>query len=403
MEIQKSDKSVILERAKRHYFSLGVGDGCSYLCRYNMRYGLSKIHWAQEQLGMEPNATFISSPDESVTRNSIRWENGMGYGGKLSWGGGESKTIFLDSMPNACGMLVGGLKESIDPKILIERIHKIENEAHFIDDVEIQWDFGKSNHFIDIFSIKKIAVSGLPDYAFIIHCGSPELKGDNAKNIGLYYYRSQFLKDVSKEIETPFGISRVLIDNDAEEYMKSYQNADEFVKRKRILAADLIFGDYETITNPNHQALINYNEHILGTHDTTDPLTNGIFPIALRSDLHAYLMKGLKNLDKEVIEAVGFTKRANELGVYNRLTNANLLPHGGGYAFKHLSNIIDVIETENKRYFIVDMQSDVGTKILSNVRDIEFTYRGKEVVIKTLELMLGEPFAKLVPIYILKI
>jgi len=43
-----------------------------------MKFGLAKIHYTQYKLGMEPNATFISAPDETVTRNKVRWESGIG-------------------------------------------------------------------------------------------------------------------------------------------------------------------------------------------------------------------------------------------------------------------------------------------------------------------------------------
>lgn len=70
---------------------------------------------------------------------------------------------------------------------------------------------------------------------------------------------------------------------------------------------------------------------------------------------------------------------------------------------KDISNVVDVIEFEDKRYFIADMQNDLGLKILSDFKDVEFTYRGKEIIIRILELGLGEPFAKLEPHYVLKI
>ena len=49
------------------------------------------------------------------------------------------------------------------------------------------------------------------------------------------------------------------------------------------------------------------------------------------------------------------------------------------------------------------MTNDMGLKILSNFKEVEFTYRGKEVMIRTLELGLGEPIAKLIPNYVLKV
>ena len=106
----------LLERASKHYFTLGLGDGASYLCRENMKYGLAKIHIIQEKLGLKPNATFLSTPDETVTRNKTRWKAGFGYGGKLVWGSGKERLIVLDGKPNACGMLVGGLDELPKPQ-----------------------------------------------------------------------------------------------------------------------------------------------------------------------------------------------------------------------------------------------------------------------------------------------
>ena len=105
--MEKLSESELIERAKRHIFTLGLNDVASYLCRLNMKFGLAKMHYTQYKLGMEPNATFISAPDETVTRNKVRWESGIGYGGKISWGSGEDKVIILDVMPNACGMLEG--------------------------------------------------------------------------------------------------------------------------------------------------------------------------------------------------------------------------------------------------------------------------------------------------------
>jgi hypothetical protein len=156
------------------------------------------------------------------------------------------------------------------------------------------------------------------------------------------------------------------------------------------------------IANITHQGLLNYNELILGCQNVNDPAVS-VFPIALRADLPAFLMKGLPNLDEEIIESLGFTKRAEKLGVMDRLTNANIIPHGGGYAFKDIINVTEVIEIMNQRYFILDMQSDVGNKICSDVRDMEFDYRGKSVVLRTVELGFGEISARLIPHYVLKI
>ena len=40
-----------------------------------MAYGIAKIQFLQEKLGLNPDATFISTPDATITRNVERWKN----------------------------------------------------------------------------------------------------------------------------------------------------------------------------------------------------------------------------------------------------------------------------------------------------------------------------------------
>ncbi|MHA1410690.1 MAG: hypothetical protein ACTSQY_10365, partial [Candidatus Odinarchaeia archaeon] len=139
MEIKKLSEQELFKRAEQHIFSTGLNDIASRLCKTNMVYGLSKFHLAQENFGLEPSATFISTPDETVTRNIGRWENGLGYGGKISWGEGSEKFIFLDVKPNACGMLLGGLDELPTPKDVLTKIEQLQSKSYYIDDVKIKW------------------------------------------------------------------------------------------------------------------------------------------------------------------------------------------------------------------------------------------------------------------------
>lgn len=394
------DNQKRLEIAKTHIFSTGIGDAGSSLCKANMVYGVAKIHYAQEQLGLSPDATFISGPDETITRNENRWKDGFGYGGKISWGDGNSKMIVLDVMPNACGMLVGGLDELPTPQQLIKKIGPLIEEKIYVDDIRVQWDFSKSNHFIDLYSIVKTADIDLPKYGFIIHSGAPELKGENPKGNGFYFHKSKTLREITKIIKTPFGDIKILLDDDATKYLEHFKFGDNFSKKKRELVAKELFPDFEKISNTMHQGLINYNEILLGTNDVVE---KEIFPLALRADLPAYLFCGEKNLSEEIIEALGFTKRAERLGVYERLKKANILPHGGGYVFRHLLNVERVFEINNSRYFVVEMHNSVGQQIITEPRDIEFDYRGREVVVRALELNLGSTVGRLVPEYVLKI
>ena len=98
------DNEARLKRAGDHIFSTGVEDGGSSLGLANMRYGLAKIHYLQEQLDLPANAVFVSAPDLTVTRNASRWESGYGYGGVINWGDGSLDLAVLDLKPNACGV-----------------------------------------------------------------------------------------------------------------------------------------------------------------------------------------------------------------------------------------------------------------------------------------------------------
>jgi hypothetical protein len=366
-----------------------------------MKYGLAKIHIAQEKLGINPDATFISTPDETVTRNKTRWKAGFGYGGKLVWGSGKDPFIILDAKPNACGMLVGGLDTLPNPIQLIENITTSKNEC-YIDDIKLDWDFAHSNHFIDLFEVETLKLDyDFPKYVFVIHGSVPELCGDHKKGIGLYLDKSKELQNISKKVETEFGSLNVLIDGMAREYYNFYKYAEQFSKNKREVVANTIFGKFKKICNVNHQGLLNYNELLLGCHNTKDP--SSVFPILLKADLPGFLFEGNENISDEIIEVSGFSKRAENLGVTDRLRNSNVLPHGGGYSFSDFLKVKEVIEIGESRYFILEMRAEIGNKICSDVRDMEFDYRGKAVVLRTVELQLGQIVAKLIPKFVLKI
>ncbi|MHA1333282.1 MAG: hypothetical protein ACTSPL_04305, partial [Candidatus Odinarchaeia archaeon] len=62
-----------------------------------------------------------------------------------------------------------------------------------------------------------------------------------------------------------------------------------------------------------------------------------------------------------------------------------------------------IIEIGADRYFVTDMQSGIGKKIFLAPNDIQFTYRGRQVIVSTFELKLGKPKARLTPEFVLKI
>lgn len=403
-------RSKLLDRSKKFIFSTALDDSASKLCQLNFRYGLAKMHLVQEHFGMDPNATFIAAPDCTITRNINRWRNGIGYGGKITWGNGNEPLVFVDTMPNACGMLVGSLNEIPDPTELVQRVHEMNERSGEIEieGIPIYWNFGGGNHFINVFEIfPNPAVSNsvdLPQYSFILHSSPSELKNDkNPKKLGLYYHESEELRYFSETLETPFGDIHYLIDNSAKNYYEFVQWATEIGKKRRLLAGELLFGnEVETITNNCHQGMSHMNEVVLGCHVFNN--TKDLFPLTLRADLPCYLMKGIPNFTEEAMESLNFTERARKYELEERLANANILPHGGGYTFPHIIAIPEIFETvEKRRYFSVDLGTGIGTLMFETPRELQFSYRGRNVVVRVTSLGLGEIVASMVPRFALKI
>ncbi len=403
-------RSKLLDRSKQFIFSTALEDSASKLCILNFRYGLAKMHLVQEHLGMDPNATFIAAPDCTITRNLERWRNGIGYGGKITWGDGNEQLVFIDTMPNACGMLVGSLDEIPDPIELVQRVHEMNESSGEVEleDIPIFWNFGSGNHFINVFEIfPNPAVRNsvdLPQYSFIVHSSPAELKNDNnPKKMGLYYNESEELRYFSETFETPFGDIHYLTGNNAKNYYNFFEWALEIGKKRRLLAGKLLFGsEFKVIANNCHQGMVHMNEVALGCHVFND--SKELFPLTLRADLPCYLMSGIPNFTEEAMESLNFTDRVRKYELEDRLSNANILPHGGGYSFPHIIAIPEIFESvEKRRYFSVDMGTGIGSMMFETPRELQFNYRGRTVVIHTLDLGLGEIVARMVPRFALKI
>ncbi|MFX1444019.1 MAG: hypothetical protein ACFFHV_11435 [Promethearchaeota archaeon] len=405
--VSNLSKAELLNRARKFIFSTGLNDGASKLCRENMKYGLAQFHLIQERLGVEPKAVFISSPDETISRNAFRWNSGLGYGGRLNWGEGNEKIIFLNIKPNHCGILVGGLHELPNSYEIIKRIDEIKASELFHDNVKLNWDYGISNHFINCFETKNLSSLEFPPYMFMIHGSAPEFR-DDQYGIGLYIDKSKTLKEIAREEETPFGIQYVLLDTSAEEYLEFNKKALEFSNMKRKIIADNLFGnDYKIICNQPHQFLKDYNNMYLGSNCTDidyELIKNDIFPTTLRADIAAYLFKGKKNFSDTTLKNMNFIERAEQLELFEMLRNANILPHGGGYAFPDIKKVKNVMEYKYQRYFECELRSDVKrVKIVRDVSNLQFEYRGRSIALKTIQLDLGEMVARLNPIFSLKV
>ena len=405
--ISALSKLDLLDRASQFIFSTGLNDATSKLCKANMKYGLASFQLIQEKYGFEPKATFISSPDETISRNKFRWNSGLGYGGRLNWGDGNDKLIFLNVKPNCCGLLVGGLEELPDPYNLIKKIDTIKSKELYHDGVLINWDYDISNHFINCLETKNLSDIDLPPYIFLIHGSAPEFR-DDKYGIGLYIDKSRTLKELAIEENSKLGKQYILMDSDAKDYINFNKKAIEFSNIKRQVIADNLFDyGFKIICNQSHQFLKDYNNMYLGSNCTDlncELIKSNIFPTTLRADISAYLFQGKRNLSETVLKNVNLWERAEDLELLELLTNANILPHGGGYSFPDMKDVLDILEYKNQRYFVTSLKTNISRlKIIRNVSDLQFEYRGRDVILKTIQLDLGEIIARLNPLFSLKL
>ncbi len=407
-KVSELTKLDLLDRANQFIFSTGLNDGASKLCKANMKYGLAQMHLIQEKYGFEPKATFISSPDETISRNKFRWNSGLGYGGRLNWGEGGETIIFLNVKPNCCGLLVGGLKEVPDPYDLIKKIDDVKSTELYHSDILINWDYGISNHFINCFETKNLSDLDLPPYIFLIHGSAPEFRDDNEYGAGLYIDKSKLLKEQSVEVNTKLGKQYILLDSEAKSFLKIHNQALKFSNSKReIIASKLFDYGYDIICNQPHQFLKDYNNMYLGSNCTDTScsiITSDIFPTTLRADISAYLFRGKKSFSMTTLRNEKFLGRAENLELVDTLTNAYLLPHGGGYELTDIEDVLDILEYKHQRYFVTSLKTNTSRlKIIRNVGELQFEYRGRDVILKTLQLNLGEIVARLNPLFSLKL
>ncbi|MFP4248355.1 MAG: hypothetical protein ACLFU7_01775 [Armatimonadota bacterium] len=398
--MNKSERSEAIKRAEEHMFSMGLGDVAAQMSLLNMRYGLAKMHHVLEELGHPPDATFIGTPDLTITRNEERWNAGVGYGGKIAWGEGDREVVFLDVKPNCCGMLVGGLQEPPTIESVGERLDAMLDDRAELDGVAINWDIGTGNHFVDVMRVEPVdPKADLPPWCFVLHFSGGELRGDNPLGMGLYWHASADLQRRMEVFETPWGPCRTLRGDDAREYWDFFQRADQFIAQRRLMAAERLFDDFTVIANLHHQGLVNPNAVILGCQDTS---RGGLLPVMLRENTPGYLFHGLPNLTDATIDVLGWRERASRHGVLDHILGANVIPHGAGYMLPDLSHVAKVHDFNGRRYYEVET-SDHGVRImLGTPRDLTYAYRGRRVILSSVEYALGEIAARLMPVYVLK-
>jgi len=391
---------VALARAAEHLFSMGLGDVAAEMSARNMVFGLAKMHHVLLELGHPPDATFIATPDLTITRNENRWSAGVGYGGKLVWGPGDRPVVFLDVKPNCCGMLVGGLHELPTLIEVTRRLDGMLEDRAELEGVPIDWDIGAGNHFVDLMAVETVLpATDLPRWCFVMHFSGSELRGENPLGMGLYWDHSRELRRRMRVFDTPWGPCRTLLDEDALAYWEFFQRAEAFACRRREMAAERLFDDFTIIANLHHQGLAHPNAMLLGCQDTSG---GGLVPVMLRESTPGYLFRPLPNLADDIIDVLGWRERAQRHGVLDELRRANIIPHGAGYMLPGLSRLVEVHTMGVRRYYEVEA-SEGGVHIMLGIpRDLTFAYRGRRVILSSAEYRLGEIAARLQPLSVLK-
>jgi hypothetical protein len=381
-----------LKRAAEHLFLCGVGDVAEQLCEANMTRGIAKIQYAEERLGLEPRALFIGAPDATVTRNSYRWRRGFGYGGLVSW---NRELAVLDSKPNGCGMLVGSLSSAPREQDVREAARAARDATTTLDGVELTYDLGESNHFVDALELdRKLLPTAQdpPQHLFVIHSSGHEHRPSSPFGPGLYIDESAELSRMATTIATPWGPIALLQGDDAARYHRFCARVQRFNIERRELYGRLLFGDHDVVCNETHQGMRDDGLFHLGAYWFDDSAR--LFPLTLGPDQPIYLLQPHPNLADEVIDELGWRERAERLELSGALRSANILPHGGGYSYPHLKRLLRVEEQGARRTFWLE-PADGGLPVgVEDARPLPFVYRDLSVLHRLMELQLAAPVAR---------
>ncbi len=118
----------------------------------------------------------------------------------------------------------------------------------------------------------------------------------------------------------------------------------------------------------------------------------------LRAELPAFLLEARSDPSEDSIDNPDFAGRAKRLGIYHRLTKANILPHGGGYALPQVKDAHFVLELEHGRLSEIGL-ADGSRQFIRETHGLPYSYRGEEVVRRSVQLGLGELAARMDPVF----
>lgn len=395
----------LLKLARSRIFSIGASDASAMISIMNASYGLGKIIYALEKIGLDSSSVYtVFAPDGGISRNHSRWDAGFSYGCVVNWANpkNSASATFPQIKPNACGVLACKLKSSANvPSIedLQNRLYESQKTGVVIEKNDMKFNLGVSNHFIELCKVEKSNYDHLKkdDIVAFIHTSPSELKMD------LYDY-DLWKNKGGKWIDTPLGAIFTLVGDLADAYYKKYREIDLFGRIKREKIAEILFDDFEIICNPTHQGLSQVDTVRLGLYDSSDNTTSKdkpVFPLTLRWDLPIYLIEGLPNINEKNVVHINPNngeKISNDM--QDLFLKLNILPHGGGYSLPFSSQGWSIKNNGYGRSFV--HKTGRRSYVFHKPSELPYYYRGKEVLDKVVKHEFGKVAASFKQIYTLK-
>jgi hypothetical protein len=386
------DQETLQELARQSAWTgLAVDDSAGALASVNIQLGLAKMLATQQALGLPLDVSFVASPDLTIPRNRHKWQWGMAIGGKLQWGDGTQPLVFLDPQINTSTALVATIDQFPTLATLLDRIDHLRAQRIAIDGIEMEWDLGRDNHFLNLYQVVSATEDLGAEWVVIVHGGEGEVKRPNALGWGLDVEQSAPLRERMHTIATPWGPTRVLTDEAAAEYYAGFLRYKAYSQQKRRVIAEELFPGGRVISNELHHGYQNINTAVIGAYGFDEDHAT-ILPITLRADVPTYLVRGRPNIRPDLIpDEVSPTLR-------QRIAGANLLPHGGGYTFPETTGLVEVLQRAGERYVVFGTPDD-GRRVTADLTSIPFAYRGEVVMERVQKWDLASVVATLRPVH----
>ena len=371
--------------AEKNFFSLGLKDVAEEIGRENAKWFIANVHSIQEKLGYEKRAMVVGAPNFTFQTSSNKFRRGIPEGARFMWGDDAYDLVLADLEIDLCGMLIGSVEDDYSLERILNTLHKMREKRYEIDNIEIERSyFWPGGHFLKLYEVKSYKTLDFPKNVVVLHTSSNKMRNQ----------LRDFVREKAEEIETPFGMTRILRGSDAREYKKCCKYASDFSKRKRQIIFEEIF-DGQTIANHNHVDLMGLNEAIIGC----DVVDEGEVSVISLTD-KAYLVKGKKNLSSEKIEEC-FGSRLIEKWAHDYLLNLNMVSHGGGHELPGVDRLEKVIFYPEGRVFIFKCGSRI--EAYEDMWNIPRDYRVEGILERVQSLGLADHYATLQLIYTIKV